>query len=230
MEAFDEELVSRGAQSGVEIISLKDFEVRVTNGSIRSWSVRCDRMFFLRFISFRLRVKPSIRSLWWAQTPQISLMSPRCSCGRSLVSTALMSHSNNVFLWMTHSSLPNQMTSLSSASHLEPQVSHDQTNSFVLTVVFYFIQVSFVGNPKGAMLTHRNVVSNTAAFIKITKVNTHTCFTCDPVRTFTRTVAHLLNVPMAARVKSFTAFRVKTTETRRENWSSLQVFLWFDQN
>lgn len=28
------------------------------------------------------------------------------------------------------------------------------------------------GNPKGAMLTHRNVVSNVSAFICVTKVNT----------------------------------------------------------
>ncbi|XP_069023981.1 long-chain-fatty-acid--CoA ligase 5-like [Embiotoca jacksoni] len=30
------------------------------------------------------------------------------------------------------------------------------------------------GNPKGANLTHGNVVSNTAAFIKVTEVNIHT--------------------------------------------------------
>jgi len=33
------------------------------------------------------------------------------------------------------------------------------------------------GNPKGAMLTHGNIISNTAAFIRITEVNKHTCET-----------------------------------------------------
>uniref|UniRef100_A0A673KA77 Long-chain-fatty-acid--CoA ligase n=1 Tax=Sinocyclocheilus rhinocerous TaxID=307959 RepID=A0A673KA77_9TELE len=31
------------------------------------------------------------------------------------------------------------------------------------------------GNPKGAMLTHRNIVSNSSAFIYVTKVNTSSC-------------------------------------------------------
>lgn len=33
------------------------------------------------------------------------------------------------------------------------------------------------GNPKGGMLTHGNVIANTAAFIKMTEVNKHTNWT-----------------------------------------------------
>lgn len=31
MEAFDSDLVTRGQESGIEILSLKEFEVRITN-------------------------------------------------------------------------------------------------------------------------------------------------------------------------------------------------------
>lgn len=183
VEAFDGELVSQGAERGVEIISLEDFEVRVTNRSIGSWSARRDQMF-LRFVSFRLRVKPSIRSLWWAQ---INSWLDEESSIQLLPFTALMSTLNNTCFyheWLISASQTRwpRYYLLHFWNH---RCAYSSDNSFVLTLVFYFIQFSLLGNPKGAMLTHRNVVSNTAAFIKITKVNPHTCFTWDPVRTST---------------------------------------------
>ncbi|XP_037554161.1 long-chain-fatty-acid--CoA ligase 1a [Nematolebias whitei] len=81
MEAFDEELVSRGAQGSVEIISLKDFEAAGKAVHQKPLPPKPDDLAIICFTS------------------------------------------------------------------------------------------GTTGNPKGAMLTHRNVVSNTAAFIKVTKVH-----------------------------------------------------------
>uniref|UniRef100_A0A8D3BSI1 Arachidonate--CoA ligase n=1 Tax=Scophthalmus maximus TaxID=52904 RepID=A0A8D3BSI1_SCOMX len=94
MEAFDGDLVTRGRECGIEILSLKDFEVRMTTKS---------SLFFF-FQAY---------------------------------------HLNDLFF------------------ALLKRVSTEQRN------------------PKGGMLTHGNVISNTAAFLRVTEVNTrlNTSFT-----------------------------------------------------
>lgn len=44
-------------------------------------------------------------------------------------------------------------------------------NCFYQKCSFFF----FVGNPKGAMLTHGNVVADFSGFLKVTEVNTSLC-------------------------------------------------------
>lgn len=69
-----------------------------------------------------------------------------------------------------------------SALHLEPQVMTQLIATFKLLELFFLCFTSCIimiiiflsGNPKGAMLTHGNVISNTAAFIRLTEVNTLT--------------------------------------------------------
>lgn len=44
--------------------------------------------------------------------------------------------------------------------------------SFCFFFLTFCLSLSLAGNPKGALLTHRNIISNISAFTKITEVNT----------------------------------------------------------
>lgn len=49
----------------------------------------------------------------------------------------------------------------------------------MLSLFFQNFYVFNPGNPKGALLTHGNVISNTSAFVKVTEVKRIMIITCD---------------------------------------------------